>query len=922
MCTHPEAHHAPRWTPLADDPHIDFARFRTRDLAKFLRRLSFPPSSSSSSSFPNPCRYASSHRISSMELPASSSGETSRPPSTASSEEPLTRHTLASFRSVIINPSTPASLISSTLETLTGHLQLSRDPLLLHHTLKLLTELAHRDGGHSAVISKSVSRFLLSTESTRLATESLDTLASISENDRNFDDSFFVSLCFDVPAPSRAWLLRNAGRFGIRTYLLFTVFLGFTKDPYPYVSEWGQMLVASSCGSDRLKQSDAVFIKLSSMVRDMSVEVRVAAFDALGKIEMVSVDVLLQTLSKKVLGIRKVNYRSQGSTGEIEALVSTSAGALVHGLEDEFYEVRKSACYSMQKFTALSSEFAGEAINLLTDMLNDDAVAVRLQALETMREMANCGHLSLKVANMHMFLSSLTDNNSLVRDAVRKVLKSVKLPNLEIFTLSVYGLIENLQRYHQDEAKIFAVLFEMGRRHGSFTVSLINKVFQEIEPSSDGKFGFDSARVAAFLVLSISAPLCNRKSHSKNPAAVFSYAVTILGRISCALADEVDQSTLMAYLSHCSKCSTNSVADYKEMGSEISDIYAQKLERGNLPSTLAKLQHETDDQLLKSMNIILAKIKDIWSLVKLGFLHEGLRTLRACKRELAIFASEPAGSSSSVAFTALYLRIVKLLAKISVHFLPTVNYFNYRVGDLDLLLGKLDRRLRDMRFQFIGRSKEEELRVLELDLVSSVLRLSKVEIYRCATSMRKLSAVLSHIEHVHEEASIELSSFVTELKKLMINIPCHPHLFRKVLDHFSLEKYELSGRLECVSAELAVPGNNSENPLYFVRGLPVAIPVEINLSNVSKESMLWLKMMAGEESTRFLFLDAKLYVGSTKFNYSAPFYRTPKALSFTLRISIGMECRCEHAGVATSVGGPRHELTFLTPELDVYLSSA
>ncbi|XP_031396936.1 protein SIEL isoform X1 [Punica granatum] len=906
-----------------------------------------------------------------MELPASSSGETSRPPSTASSEEPLTRHTLASFRSVIINPSTPASLISSTLETLTGHLQLSRDPLLLHHTLKLLTELAHRDGGHSAVISKSVSRFLLSTESTRLATESLDTLASISENDRNFDDSFFVSLCFDVPAPSRAWLLRNAGRFGIRTYLLFTVFLGFTKDPYPYVrqaaldglmslsksgaiedssliqgcycravellgdteacvrtaavhtvSEWGQMLVASSCGSDRLKQSDAVFIKLSSMVRDMSVEVRVAAFDALGKIEMVSVDVLLQTLSKKVLGIRKVNYRSQGSTGEIEALVSTSAGALVHGLEDEFYEVRKSACYSMQKFTALSSEFAGEAINLLTDMLNDDAVAVRLQALETMREMANCGHLSLKVANMHMFLSSLTDNNSLVRDAVRKVLKSVKLPNLEIFTLSVYGLIENLQRYHQDEAKIFAVLFEMGRRHGSFTVSLINKVFQEIEPSSDGKFGFDSARVAAFLVLSISAPLCNRKSHSKNPAAVFSYAVTILGRISCALADEVDQSTLMAYLSHCSKCSTNSVADYKEMGSEISDIYAQKLERGNLPSTLAKLQHETDDQLLKSMNIILAKIKDIWSLVKLGFLHEGLRTLRACKRELAIFASEPAGSSSSVAFTALYLRIVKLLAKISVHFLPTVNYFNYRVGDLDLLLGKLDRRLRDMRFQFIGRSKEEELRVLELDLVSSVLRLSKVEIYRCATSMRKLSAVLSHIEHVHEEASIELSSFVTELKKLMINIPCHPHLFRKVLDHFSLEKYELSGRLECVSAELAVPGNNSENPLYFVRGLPVAIPVEINLSNVSKESMLWLKMMAGEESTRFLFLDAKLYVGSTKFNYSAPFYRTPKALSFTLRISIGMECRCEHAGVATSVGGPRHELTFLTPELDVYLSSA
>lgn len=35
----------------------------------------------------------------------------------------------------------------------------------------------------------------------------------------------------------RIWLLRNAEKFRIRSSLLFTVFLGFTSDPYPYVRE-------------------------------------------------------------------------------------------------------------------------------------------------------------------------------------------------------------------------------------------------------------------------------------------------------------------------------------------------------------------------------------------------------------------------------------------------------------------------------------------------------------------------------------------------------------------------------------------------------------------------------------------------------------------------------------------------------------
>lgn len=75
------------------------------------------------------------------------------------------------------------------------------------------------------------------------------------------------------------------------------------------------------------------------MARDMSVEVRIEAFNALEKMEVVSSDLLLQSLSKRVLNVMKENKAFGQSTGQIKHSASNVAGALVHGLEDEFYEV-------------------------------------------------------------------------------------------------------------------------------------------------------------------------------------------------------------------------------------------------------------------------------------------------------------------------------------------------------------------------------------------------------------------------------------------------------------------------------------------------------------------------------------------------------------------------------------------------------
>lgn len=51
---------------------------------------------------------------------------------------------------------------------------------------------------------------------------------------------------------------------------------------------------------------------------------------------------------------------------------------------------------------AFSSEFTGEAVHLLMDILNDDSLVVQLQALETLHHISLCGQLTVEESHLHM----------------------------------------------------------------------------------------------------------------------------------------------------------------------------------------------------------------------------------------------------------------------------------------------------------------------------------------------------------------------------------------------------------------------------------------------------------------------------------------------------------------------------------------
>lgn len=133
----------------------------------------------------------------------------------------------------------------------------------------------------------------------------------------------------------------------------------------------------------------------------------------------------------------------------------------------------------------------------------------------------------------------------------------------------------------------------------------------QIEPSSEGKLGFDSAKSAALLALAISAPLSHEQYICSIPPNIFSYAVILLGRISHGLADVMDKNALLDYLSRCSRSMV---------------ISASEFIKGEEPNV--DYQHVVHDEAKECAKRIIAQVNCVWPFIQSGCMGEVLKTLR------------------------------------------------------------------------------------------------------------------------------------------------------------------------------------------------------------------------------------------------------------------------------------------------------
>ncbi|GJN08239.1 hypothetical protein PR202_ga26139 [Eleusine coracana subsp. coracana] len=372
-------------------------------------------------------------------------------------------------------------------------------------------------------------------------------------------------------------------------------------------------------GNGNGDQIDLIFIQLSSMARDMCMKVRVEALCALGKMQQVSESVLLQSLSKKVI---KANVLSgsiiKGTKLAPKLKLPCAAGIFAHGIEDEFYQVRTAACKSMGALAKFSPQYAQKALDMLMDMMNDDTQAVRLQTLQALFRMATYGCLNVQEQHMHMFLGLLVDTNALIREAARKILGLVNLLKLQVFKSAVDGLITCLEKH------------------------------PEISVASDGELILDKPRIKALLIVSISAPFSDHKPKQLDiPSVIFSHAICLVGKVSSALGEVVDQDMLLSYLCHKGGMPFLENRLVSEESGESKDCSVETVGKGSGHREIIAKVTKCQDVILvmQSTELILETVEEAWTVRRSCDISEVRAVLRTCKEELKLLSENSSGST-------------------------------------------------------------------------------------------------------------------------------------------------------------------------------------------------------------------------------------------------------------------------------------
>lgn len=247
---------------------------------------------------------------------------------------------------------------------------------------------------------------------------------------------------------------------------------------------------------------DACFGKICGAINDLSMQVRTQAAEHLGGMTMVSYEFLQQTLDKKLMSNlrkkrslheRNLNHFVSGewSSGkkwaddapkeyvkaqDVSLMESGACGALVHGLEDEFLEVRTATVDTLCQLSIEHPPFAVLSLDFLVDMFNDEIESVRLRAIYSLRNISQ--HIVLREDQLETMLGALEDFSPEIREGLHLMLGACKMSTQTCLRLVVHKILEVLAKYPQDKESVFGCLQKVGQKHPDLCMSITTQLLQ------------------------------------------------------------------------------------------------------------------------------------------------------------------------------------------------------------------------------------------------------------------------------------------------------------------------------------------------------------------------------------------------------------------------------------------------------------
>lgn len=266
--------------------------------------------------------------------------------------------------------------------------------------------------------------------------------------------------------------------------------------------EWPEQTLSDAEGFTGQRLIDAAFSHICRALSDPVMRVRVCAARSLGTLHTVSSPFLHQTLDKRLMSnlrrkrtgherqrrlVRAGQWgdgRRWGDDAPLEALSAEhvsvveagACGAFVHGLEDEFMEVRSAALDSLTALASGRPEFARLCVDYVVDMFNDEIDSVRVGAVTNLRRLT--AHVQLRHDQLDEVLAVLDACAPDTRHALHRVLGRLRLDDSESLRLCVERLLSSLQRYPTDRLSVWQCCQQLGAAHPALVEVLAPALLQ------------------------------------------------------------------------------------------------------------------------------------------------------------------------------------------------------------------------------------------------------------------------------------------------------------------------------------------------------------------------------------------------------------------------------------------------------------
>ncbi|XP_074658492.1 integrator complex subunit 4-like isoform X2 [Tubulanus polymorphus] len=576
---------------------------------------------------------------------------------------------------------------------------------------------------------------------------------------------------------------------------------------------------------ESIRLVDDGFGKICNMINDLEMEVRAESTRLLGSMHLVSARFLHQTLDKKLMSNmrrkmssherQKEHYtRGEWATGqkwaddkpleevneESMSLINSGAcGAFVHGLEDEFLEVRNAAIDSVCELATNSEQFSRLCQDNLVDMFNDEIEAVRLNAINSLRKISH--YLTLREDQLDIILSGLKDFTFDIRAGLHELFGHAKLETKDSLNSCVMALLDNMKRYPQDRLSIWTCMKLLGEHHPDLTLPLVpdllstHPFFDTPEPDMD-----DPAYISVLLL-------------------VFNAAVGNSRTISALFPE-------------------HTFRHYKYLRSSMPQLVPQLKLAGISPgmqlNEINNKNHLDISAFLKQTLDRLDELEkmDSWSAQQL---------LEVTMRDLKRIEDLEPSLSATAECESLYLNSQLLLMKA----LSGTNWSApacIQTRSDTASMQKIIDLCREANTLYMGLTMSEGATVRQMKLKAMTIQLlhslrinndRQAILQQCKTyldTLHSLQKYLSDNGIVAENFTQSLFTALPDLETLRLSAFTNP--LQAAMYQSKPPVVKISHRLRKLRATIVEPTENSDNPLRFTAGLTVDVNMEVVLENV------------------------------------------------------------------------------------------